>query len=247
MAYDRFKLFWGALDIVHSDESPYTPQQTFPGGETALPPGIGVRRLQFVFHRRNMVPAQDAITTHLDLLNLTNGQPDDTWIDADFSGVETFADTLFGQLQSFIHVSTVLDQYRWYRVGKGILPPNPAVRVTERETAGTGGNSLPPQVAASITLRTVPRRQWGRMYWPLGAITALTGDGRFTATRTQAAADSFNTFFQNLSSLDMHPVITSLVRGKAYAVESIQVDDVPDVIRSRRFNEPLVRARHPVP
>jgi len=39
--------------------------------------------------------------------------------------------------------------------------------------------------------------------------------------------------------------VFSKVRGKAYGIEHVQVDDVPDVIRSRRFNESTHKATHP--
>lgn len=237
MSYSRGKFFWGAIDIVHSDETPYSAAQTHPMGADGLPPGIGVRRCQIVYHRDTYLPPQDAVTTHIDFLNLTNGDPDDTWTDQDFTGLEDVIKTMLTTLAPLTFSKVVARELRWYRVGPAILPPNPAIRVLPINIPGTGLNSLPPQVAATVTLKTVPRRQWGRMYLPLGSVTAPGQDGRFTTGSVDTTANAVNAMFTAALSVDFHPVIYSKVRGKAYAIETVQVDDVPDVMRSRRFNE----------
>lgn len=237
MAYDRAKFFWGAIDIIHSDESPYSQAQTHAMGADALPPGIGVRRAQLVFSRATQVPAQDAVTTHLDFLNLTNGSPDDTWTDADFVELETLLLAYVQGLAATIPVSVVFDQIRWYRVGPGVLPPNPAVRIFEANFAGSAANSLPPQIAASVTLKTVPRRQWGRMYLPLMGQSALSPTGRFSNSAIDGVGLLTRTLFDGAVGVEKPPVVYSPRRGKAYTVETVQIDNVPDVIRSRRFNE----------
>lgn len=245
MSYSRIKFFWGALDVIHSDESPYTPAQTKPLGANALPPGIGVRRAQFVFTRQTLAPAQDAMTTHLDFLNLTAGSPDDTWNDADFTDLETLLITMWNNLKGFMHTSVTLDQIRWYREGPEVLPPNPAIRITDTNIVGTNSSSMPPQVAATVTLKTVPRRQWGRLYLPFYGISVLSTTGRFTTTSVQTVANEFDAFFLAAQGLEKPPVIFSKVRGKAYTVETLQVDDVPDVMRSRRFNEATLKVIKP--
>jgi len=245
MAYDRAKFFWGAIDIVHSDESPYTPAQTHPMGENALPPGIGVRKAMLVYSRLLHTPPQDQMTTHIDFLNVTAGSPDDTWTDADFAFLEGEIVNFQQLIAPQIHTKTVLDQIRWYRVGPGIVPPNPAVRILEVNTPGTSGTQGAAQVAATITLKTVPRRQWGRMYLPVAGNMIAGADGRFSQTAVQAVADAANLMFTNAAANEFLPVIFSKSRGKAYGIESLTVDNVPDVIRSRRFNEATFKATHP--
>lgn len=245
MTYDRAKFFWGAIDIIHSDESPYSQAQTHPLGENGLPPGIGVRRAQLVFTRDTLAPPQDACTTHLDFLNLTNGSPDDTWTDGDFQILEAQIEAFINATAGLMHTSVHFSELRWYRVGPGVLPPNPAIRIKQEAIAGTATNSLPPQVAASITLKTVPRRQWGRMYMPWYGVTTLTGNGRFNSGTITGAADFFNALMLAAIDNEMPPVIYSKVRGKAFTVETVQIDDVPDVIRSRRFNEATVKVIRP--
>jgi len=247
LAYSRAKFFWGAVDLIHSDETPYTPAQIHPMGENGLPPGIGVRRAQLVFTRETLAPPQDAMTTHCDFLNLTNGSPDDTWTDADFTAIESQMSQWIAELEPFMHTSVLWHEVRWYRVGPAITPPNPAIRVVQASQNGNATTALPPQVAASVTLKTVPRRQWGRMYLPLTGQTVLSATGRFLPANVTTVGQSTDAFFQSVIALDFHPVIFSEVRGKAYAVEEVQVDDVPDIIRSRRFNEATFKFRAPQP
>lgn len=237
MSYSRIKFFWGALDIIHSDESPYTAAQTKALGTSALPPGIGVRRATLVWNRTGMAPAQDKVVTHMDFLNLTAGEPDDSWVDADFTTLEGYIDTAITAIKPYWSSLLVLEQIRWYRVGPSIVPPNPAVRITARSVAGTGTLTMPPQVATSVTLKTVPRRQWGRQYWPTNAVPVTTGDGRLAGAAVTAIGGAVNALFVSATSAQFPPVIYSPTRGKAYTVETVQVDNVLDVIRSRRLNE----------
>lgn len=237
MSYARAKFFWGALDIVHSDEASYTPTQTHAMGADGLPPGIGVRRAQIVWTRETMVPRQDAVTTHVDFLNLTNGQPDDTWTDADFTTVEQMINDMLTTIRPYHTTKVICTQVRWYRVGPGILPPNPAIRISGFASPGSATVGNAPQVAASVTLKTVPRKQWGRMYLPLNASSIEVGDGRFNAAAVDTVGSAVAGMVNSAVNAQFPPVIFSKVRGKAYTVETVQMDDVPDVIRSRRFNE----------
>lgn len=83
------------------------------------------------------------------------------------------------------------------------------------------------------------------MYLPLTGVTTLTGDGRFSLASVTAIANATNTLFSGAAAADFLPVIFSKVRGKAYGIESIQVDDVPDVMRSRRLNEAVNKIKLP--
>jgi len=75
------------------------------------------------------------------------------------------------------------------------------------------------------------------MYMPFGGVTGLTSSGRFSNASVDSVGLTMRTLFDAAVGLEKPPVIFSKVRGKAYTVETIQVDNVPDVIRSRRFNE----------
>jgi len=246
MAYNRLKLFWGAVDITHTDEAPYSAAQTKPMGETAQPPGIGVRRCQVVYTRSPSGSVEDVATTSHDFLNITSGNPDDTWVDADFVTVESLLDTFFTSLKPILHSSTKVTSYRWYRIGPGVPPPNPAVRITTKSIQGTGADAQVAQVACSVTEKTAIRREWGRFYLP-GLAWSLTDPttGRFHAANLGTVNNAAGVLYAGASSAEFPAVVYSKTRGKAYTVESTQVDDVPDVIRSRRFDRPLLRLVKP--
>lgn len=237
--YARFKLFWGAIDVEKSDENAYTAAQTKPMGENANPPGIGVRRAQLVFDRSTMTPAEDVITTHMDFQNFTNGEPDDSWTDQDFVLLEQSISSHLGGLVGMWNNKINFNQIRWYRIGPGIAPPNPPVRVTATSHAGSGQIQLPPQTAVSVTLRTAVRRCWGRMYLPCSTGSWVHSDGRIDDIAVQSVAGSIHAIMQEASAADFLPIVYSKTRSKAFSIEAVQVDDLFDVIRSRRYDRAL--------
>jgi hypothetical protein len=112
------------------------------------------------------------------------------------------------------------------------------VRSVTRAVAGTGAfGDLPPQVACSITLRTASRRSWGRTYLPLGALGAsndLSG-GRFSTSYVDYVANATGTLVGTLASNDFYLVVYSATKSALLNVEQVEVDNVPDVIRRRRW------------
>lgn len=238
--YTRVKLFWGALDAIRADE-PHTPAQTHGMGESAVPPGIGVRRAQLVFDRTAFTPPEDVVTTHLDIQNFTGGNPDDSWTDGDFSLIEAALRTCFVALAGMMAAPLKLNEIRWYRIGPGIVPPNPAVRITPENILATGSAKLPPQVALTLTLKSGVRASWGRMYLPFGTQSMVTPDGYILSSDASQIVSAFNTLFNTLAQSDFLPVVYSRTRSKAYSIEQLVVDDVWDVIRSRRFSKPTNR------
>lgn len=245
MAVFRIKLFWGATDIQYSDEASYTPQEVKNGGPSALE-GIGVRRCLCVFSRTVLGSIEDQMVTHFDCLNLTSGEPDDSWEEQDFLNAEGAIHSFWSSLAPRYSTHIMFDQMRWYKIGPGILPPNPAVRITDANVTGTATDSLPPQVAVTLTQKTIPRRQWGRQYMPLNATTNMDVDGRLSTTLTAAIADVAGILANALSDFDLPLVVYSPTRQKAYTVESIQVDNLYDVMRSRRYDHPTIREQRAI-
>lgn len=253
MAYSRFKFsyrFPAGVEIVgeKSDENIYdAPQKKFIAAE-ANDPGIGVRRAQLVFSRgpSGASLSEDVAVCHFDFLNMTSGDPDDTWIAADFNALEGALTTWHADLRTFLHTSLVFDQIRWYRIGPNISPPNPPVKILEMNVAGgSAAAMLPPQVAISITLKHPVRRCWGRTYLPGATTTALGSNGRIDATQTANVATRTNTLFAAADAAGFVPVVYSKTRAKAFAIEAIQVDDTFDVIRRRRWDKPSLREVRP--
>lgn len=233
-AYTRFRFLWGALDFQNGANVPYGTAQSGTLGTNALT-GVACRRSTLVIGRGT---GNDPAEIHFDWLNMTGGAPDDTWTTGDFTTMETALLTWYTSMKVYLSPSWNLQEIRWYREGEGVVAPNPAIRVLPSGTAGTASfGSLPPQVACSITFRTASRKSWGRTYWPLGALNS-SGDiaaGRFSNTLVDAVAGFTNTLVTSAASNDFYLVVTSKTKHALLVVESVEVDNVPDVIRRRRW------------
>lgn len=243
-AYTRVKLFWGALTA----ESGYSTAQSVSLGSSAVAVGgIGVRRVQLVFSR--LAPAtysEDTAIMHFDFANYTAGSPDDSWITGDFTTLESALTTMWGSLKPICNLNLSLREYRWYRIGSGVTPPNPAVRVTPvGQVAIASGNCLPPQVAISITNKTGLRKRWGRTYLPDIDSTALESTGRILSAKVDVVAGAVNTMYAAAAAADFMPVVYSPTAAAAYAIENTQVDNIFDVIRRRRWDSTTYRKSYP--
>lgn len=202
----------------------------------------------------------DQAQTSIHFLKVSSGAPA-AWVDGtDDAAIETAFGTLWTSIKNAYKSGIHLDVYRWNKSGPAWditpAPYNPAYRVTEVDVAGTGtGSMLPPQDAVSVTFKTSIRKRWGRCYMPATTIDVLSAEGRFTAASTWATA--WTTFLNACSAGGRQPVVMSRAheaytteKGKsiaaqpftAYPILQVQVDDVFDVIRSRRWSTPLVRA-----
>lgn len=238
-AYTKFRYLWGAFDWQHGSNNPYAAAETGSLGTDAVS-GVGVRRVLLIIDRSTNHTGADPAVMHFDILNLTGGNPDDSWTAGDYTNVETALDALWASLKTKVSGNYKLTEYRYYRVGTGIVPPNPAVRSVSRSVAGTSaGAGIPPQVACSLTFRTSARKSWGRTYLPLGALAAadLTSGLELSTTAVDALAGYLNTFVQALAASDFYLVVTSLAKSAALNVTSVEVDSNLDVVRRRRFKQ----------
>jgi hypothetical protein len=234
VAYNRFRFLWGAVDWQSGTGNPYATSQTGTLGADAVS-GVAARRAVMQISRN---PASDPAVMHFDFLNMTSSAPDDSWTTGDFTTLEALLDTYWGSLKTKINPSYSLTQISWYRVGPGVVPPNPAVRTVTRAVAGTAASQeLPPQVACSITFRTASRRSWGRTYVPIGALSA-GGDivaGRFSNAYVDAMATYVNTLVTGAAAADFHLVVYSATKHALLNVETVEADNVADVVRRRRW------------
>lgn len=96
-----------------------------------------------------------------------------------------------------------------------------------------------PQVACSITEMTEVRRRWGRFYIPFLSRN-FVDNGRVSSTFlppiVNAAADLLSH-----ADADWTPVVYGSGTPSALPVQAVRVDDVPDIIRSRRWSSTGVR------
>jgi hypothetical protein len=184
---------------------------------------------------------------HWDLINITSSVLDSTWTSGDFSAVEAIADTFWNAVKGNIPNIWTLAEYRWYRLGPGATPPEPAVRVTTRALAATvSGATMPPQVAQSVTLKTGLRKHWGRFYLPGPGSAGVAGtSGHFTTGVTDATANAMHAAIGSLAAADFYLVVFNAARSRMFNVESLQVDDVPDIIRRRRPKHGIYYKRLP--
>lgn len=229
---------WGALTAAELGAAYLETQRDF------VPDAFTGRRCVLVFDRtsKNGID-EDVAQIGIALVNYTDGTPDSTWTDADFLAGEANFDALWGAIKPLYPSSTRLVEYRWYRFGKQIVAPNPAVRVIARNVPGTAtGDQLPPQCAMSVTFRTALRKHWGRVYLPAPAVTQIA-DGNWTPAAVDLVADAFEAQLEGLNIADLRPVVWSKLKSAAFGVQEAQVDDLVDIIRSRRFDKPTLRDR----
>jgi len=229
-AYLRFRFAWGLVDFQNDPGGP-----TYHAGNTQSPIAANILARKMTVEWDRSAQGLDVAQTHFDIANVTNGQLDDSWTDADFSAVEQDFFTFWNAIKIQIPSTIVLSTLRWYRVGPGATPPEPAVRVTPVSSAGTStGPQLPTQVAENITLRTGLRKAWGRAYLPAVSSTHLTQDGYWPNADVDQVADQMNAFVLAMAAQDFHLVVYSPTHQQAYNVEKIAVDNVFDTQRRRR-------------
>lgn len=235
-----------------------------------------VRKLQVVWTFAPGSPTGDDVrvcTFHF--LRLSGGAPSDAWGSADFDAVEAGFDAMWTTMKPWHRSNLILSQYRWYKDGPAIEPPQEPVRVVDRAVAGTAADAsypggIPPQVAVSVTEKTATRRHWGRFYWPqpaycksgglLANVTFGSG-GRFGSALLTDLANSGDTFYEAARTANVPVVVYSKAKpirptagggelpaqgALAITVDNLQVDDVPDVIRSRRFDAPTLRVQRAI-
>lgn len=207
---------------------------------------------------------QDAAQCTFHFLNLTAGVPDATWTSGDYTTVESAFDTFWGALVGFYASTVKLSEFVWRADGPAFRPfgssLSPTLRRTARSAAGTGftGGTVPdltPQSAITVTevtdahftvtdvegSGTQVRNRWGRFYLP-ACLSANCRDGRLIAATQTAIANAVNTFYDAMSTAQLVPVMYSPTTGHAWNVTEIHVDDIFDVVRSRRYITPLSRA-----
>lgn len=144
---------------------------------------------------------------------------------------------------------------------------------TPNPGTSTVGATLPPQVAISVTERTAVRRSWGRFYLPAFATkhtsaagaSTLDAVGRLSDAHVANVADYADTMYEAWITAGLIPVVyrkplparfsADAIRdedeepdlparaGSCLSVDTLQVDNIYDVIRSRRFDKPTLRVQ----
>ena len=206
-------------------------------------------------------PVDDHALVTFHILNTTGGLPDATWTTTDYTTCETRFDTFWGAIKDrYPPFGPTLAEYQWRPDGPAYKPfgssLQPTLRTTARSVVGTGTGEamLPPQAAITVTevipatftvedvegSGTQTRNRWGRFYLPAPGHSSLA-DGRISAATMGDIADAVQALYNGLITDGFIPVVYSPTTGHAWSVNEVHVDDVWDVIRSRRFRNTTAR------
>lgn len=201
-------------------------------------------RLQVTYLRTPAQHEEDvAVTTH-HFSDAAGGLLGTT----EMATVEAAYGTFWNTVKVKVPPYVVPAEFRWY--DQQVWPtPSPLLRVTSAPlTPGTAlGTVLPPQCCCSITNQTGVRARWGRFYLPAIAAASLVPDtGRIAMAEVDAIATAYSTFVFTCRAGNAFPVVWSPRGGKGpppfsagttLPVTSIRVDDIVDIVRSRRWQD----------
>jgi hypothetical protein len=200
------------------------------------------RKVSLVFDRpaEANLSTRDTIITSFALFKISATSPDPSWDSGDYSDAETIIETWWGATKGFYSSDLTFEEIRWYNEGPEVTPPNPVVRTTSVGVAATSSDAaLPPQVSTTVTLMTPLRKYWGRMYLPAprtGALNASgTSRGRWDTGFVDDWCDDTKDMFNDLGAIGLIPAVYSRAGNAFMAVTGVEVDDVPDIQRRRRF------------
>lgn len=188
--------------------------------------------------------AEDVDVIGLQFLKTPGGTPTDSWDTSDYTTIESAFGTLWGTLKNNHGSDYVLSQYRWYADGPAYHPApgtgNPARRVTDLSVAGTlgaGTAMMPPQDSETVTFKTSRRRSWGRIYWPAMSATNLDANGTLSNSVCDTMKTAWVTFLNAARAASLIPVVFSIAHSTAFEILSVQVDELVDVQRRRRWKK----------
>lgn len=261
-------LFKGGGILSQAADALVWPEEAGYGSDVvrALDESVGdspfLRKLHVSFTRQSSGSmAEDVAVATFHLAKNVSGEPDTNWVTGDYTAAEALFNTWWGTLKTLYGGSTSsftkLRDYRWYRTGPGFPVSGPPVRITVMNTAASSATqSLPPQVSMNLSEHVLLRKHWGRFYLPAPITTAMDNYGRISSTTITTVLGATVTLYNGLRTANLIPVVYSVAKparvtkrgihlpaqpARAYAVQSIVMDDIADVIRSRRFSTPITR------
>lgn len=200
----------------------------------------------------------------IDVANITNGNVDSSWTDADYTAVFGALDGMCLGLASSIDPRLKLSEIRAYARGfnpysnqKPFTKSGAPEKIHAMAYQGTGGGASPPQCTTTVTELTPSRANWGRFYLPTLSSGSWTGSGRMTTPAMTAVLTAVHTAYSDLMSAGFFPVVpTTSVGGSKdtgpkpvrtlQTVTGVRIDDVADVVRRRRHREPQAVQTLPV-
>lgn len=199
--------------------------------------------------------SEDRAQFSIDVMNLTSGELDPTWVAQDYLDVAGYLSVMAGSLRPYQQPSHAMARIAAHlmRFSPTTWPVKrfedtgpPAWAFDYTQIAGTGSAGAY-QVAATVTERTPFPTHWGRCYVPGLSSTALDTNGRITSTARNGILAAFETAYDGLKTKDMYAVVPMTQHDKAPAfgllsVRELAVDDIPDVQRRRRPRQVAARS-----
>jgi len=204
--------------------------------------------MQVVYERLRVTGTEDvAITTH-DFWAPGASDFTTSWMDtiaADFT--THFITGLTARLSQKLKVR----EFRFYDDYNGDGTPGEVDYVKgSTATGGSAAAMLPPQVACSVTELLGPdsRRHWGRFYLPGLSSNNLELDGTYNTAAVDAIAAAANSCYDAWATASYYPIVwVAGVPGfNPVPVVEVRVDNIPDIIRRRRYQSISYRVTNAV-
>lgn len=200
--------------------------------------------VQAIFDRGNLSPDEDVAVMTMHIREAVQGSPD--FLPVTDEGRQSFTTnfgTWWGNIRSMVSTYVTFRELRFYDVpaapGENMGDP---VAIKGFATPGTSTSSaLPPQCAVSVTFKTSARLHWGRFYIPGLTVAHIDDKGRLNQTDATTIADQTHVLTRRDQTGGVL-VVFSRSRWAHYDPQEIQVDDIIDVQRRRRFSSPHFRA-----
>ena len=221
------------------------------------------RRMQISFASVDQTTARDDLRVcTIDLLKGANTTPSDTWLTADFTAAKAAVNAFWTSIGVHFNTLTSLKKIAFYKLGPAVVPPQPPVHSQDYAAAGGAtGSTLPPQVAVSVTEMAGEKPHWGRFYLPAPGVGLCNNFGRISGSGHSAIADAADTMYEAFKTAGIPAVVyrrplpvrtrkdgveLPAREASAWTVDKLQVDDVFDVIRSRRWKFPLLKLQRDI-
>lgn len=237
------ELYSGDITCAPSEQSYWDGQSVITGTPVTVAPSddqVQVSLLSFVFSRTTPSTfIDDVVVTSLAFVKDALAGATSYLLGSEKATVEGFADTMWTSLKVQVPAHYTLKEYRWHDYSTDWKKPGPATRVTTVGAAATGSstNCVPDQVATSVTFKTASRLHWGRMYLPQLITTNYTSTGRIVSNTVDLVSGYLHTFLNACSGAALEPVVRSTSHRGTLGIVEIQMDNIPDVIRSRRAKQ----------
>jgi hypothetical protein len=139
------------------------------------------------------------------------------------------------------------------RADSGHPVPNDPVAQYVFDIPGVHANSVAPQTAADVTLKVARRRSWGRFYVPNIDPSNCTDSGRWSDSLCDTLEAAYVSLAGAMAGFHWFPLVLTAYTpanpnpGSGHTITGVACDNVPDVIRRRRYAAATYRASDTIP